>query len=131
MCNIQTLECGIRWDHRPRLFISQLLLCLPRLPGPWHLHNLTNITLLLLVGDTCPTPYIADAKTVGWSGCMHITEMNIMHVFLQDHLFVNLEHPLIHKNREIETEKNKKKSSPNINHNSSHYHQISSFHFIM
>ena len=52
LCNIQTLECGIRWGHRPRLFISELLLCLPRLPGPWHLHNLTNITLLLLVGDT-------------------------------------------------------------------------------
>ena len=41
LCNIQTLECGIRWGHRPRLFISKLLLCLPRLPGPWHLHNLT------------------------------------------------------------------------------------------
>ena len=26
---------------------------------------------ILLVGDTCPTLYIADAKTVGWSGCMH------------------------------------------------------------
>ena len=22
LCNIQTLECGIRWGHRPRLFIS-------------------------------------------------------------------------------------------------------------